>query len=53
MVIMKDALRNSPALTPLDVSAGGRQIVVGVDAGFEGWGAILQQQDQNQDQNPC
>ena len=47
MTIQKDALCNAPALRTLAVSDGTSQRVVGVDASSEGWGAILQQDDEN------
>jgi len=52
MAILKDALCNAPALKTFDVSAGAGHIVVGVDASSEGWGAILQQKDENKDRHP-
>ena len=53
MAILKEALCNAPALKTLDVSNGAGQIVVGVDASLEGWGAILEQEDENKDRHPC
>jgi len=50
---LKDALCNAPALKTLDISDGARQLVLGVDASLEGWGAILQQEDENKDWHPC
>lgn len=50
--ILKEALFNALALKTLDVSAGAGQIVGGVDASLGGWGAILQQEDENKDQHP-
>jgi len=35
------------------LSDGARQIVVGVDASLEGWGAILHQEDNNKDLHHC
>jgi len=52
MAILKEALCNVPALKMLDVSDGAGQIVVGVDASLEVWGAILQQEDENKDRHP-
>ena len=53
MAILKEALCNAPALKTLDVRDGARQIVVGVDASLEGWGASLQQEDENMDWHLC
>jgi len=53
MAILKEALCNAPALKRLDVSDGARQIVIAVDASLEGWGAILQQEYENEDRHPC
>jgi hypothetical protein len=52
MAILKEDLCNAPALKTLDVSDGTGQIVVGVDASWEGWGAFFQQQDENKDRHP-
>jgi hypothetical protein len=53
MAILKEALCNAPALKTFDVSDGAGQIVVGVDASLEGWGAILQQEYENKDRHLC
>ena len=53
MAILKEALCNAPVLKTLDISDGAGQIVVGVDASLEGWGAILHQEDVNKDRHPC
>jgi len=53
MAILKKALCNASALKRLDVNDGAGQILVGVDASLEGWGAILQQEDKNKDRHPC
>jgi hypothetical protein len=53
MAILKEALCNAPALNTLEVSDGAGQIVVGVNASLEWWGAILQQEDKNKDWHPC
>jgi len=49
----KEALCNIPALKTLDISVGVGQIVVGVDAIFGGWRAIMQHEDKNKDRHPC
>jgi len=41
MAIMQQALCKAPALKSLHFSDGARQIVMGVDAREEGWGAVL------------
>ena len=43
MDALKDALSNAPALVTLDYADDAGEIVLVVDAGGEGWGAILQQ----------
>jgi hypothetical protein len=53
MAIVKEALRNVVDLKMLDISDGTGQIIIGVDASLEGWGAILQQEDENKDWHPC
>jgi hypothetical protein len=53
MAILKKAFCNAPALKMLDGSDGAGQTVVGVDASVEGWGAILQQEDEDKDRHPC
>ena len=53
MAILKEALCNSLALKTLDISDGAGQIIMGVDASLGGWGAILQQEDENKDRHPC
>jgi len=53
MEILKEDLCNAPALKTLDVSDSAGQIVVGVDASLEGWGTILQQEDENKDRHQC
>jgi len=51
MAILKEALCNAPALKTLDVSDGAGQILVGFDTSLEGWVAILQQEDENNDRH--
>ena len=53
MKVVKDALISAPALRTLDVEEGHGQIVIAVDASLEGWGAILQQEDEEGDRHPC
>jgi len=53
MAMLKEALCNAPVSKTLDVSDGAGQIVMGVDASSEGWGAILQQEDKNRDRHRC
>jgi len=53
MAIQKAAICNAPVLMLLDVSNGAWQIVLVVDASWEGWGAILQQTDESKDRHPC
>jgi len=52
MAVLQEALCNAPALKTLDVSNGAGWIVIRVDASLEGWGAILQQEDNYRDQDP-
>jgi len=51
--ILKEALCNFHQLKTLDICNGAGQIVVGVDARLEGWGALLKQDDRNNDWHPC
>jgi len=53
MAIMNEALCNAPAFETFEVSNGTGQIVVGVDTSSQGWGAILPQEDNNNDRHPC
>jgi len=53
MAIMKEALCNAPELKTLDIGNGVGQLVVGVDASLEGWGAILHQEYENMNRHPC
>ena len=53
MAILKEALCNAPALKMLDVRDGAAQIVIQVDASFEGQGAILQQEDKHKSWHSC
>jgi len=53
MVFLKKAHCNGPALKTLDVSDGAGPIVIGVDASLEGWGVMLQQEDENKDRHTC
>jgi len=53
MPTLKEARCNTPGLKTFDDSNGARQIVVGVDTRLEGWGAILQQENENKDRGPC
>ena len=43
MDILKEALKNTPALATLDYTDDAGEIILAVDASGEGWGAILQQ----------
>ena len=43
MDILKEALKNAPALATLDYTDDAGEIILAVDASSEGWGAILQQ----------
>jgi len=52
MEILKEALYNTPALKTLDICDRAGQIVIGVDASLEGWGVIIQQEDENIDWHP-
>jgi hypothetical protein len=45
MAIWKEGLSNAPTLKTFDICDCAGQTVVGVNARFEGWGAILQQDD--------
>jgi hypothetical protein len=53
MEALKYALCNAPALKMLDVSNYVGQIVLGLDTSLEGWGAILQQEDEKKIHHPC
>jgi len=53
MIILMEALCNTPVSKTLDMSDGTGQIVVGVDASIEWWGAISQQEDENEDWHAC
>ena len=44
MELLKKALTEAPALSTLDYSEEGGEIVLAVDASGEGWDAILQQE---------
>jgi len=47
IAILKEALCNVLALPMVEVSDDTAQIAVGVDSSLEGWGAILQQEDED------
>ena len=53
MKALKDALCNALALKTLDISDKASQIVLGVDASLERWGAILQEKDEKKMGHPC
>jgi len=53
MPILKEALSNAPVLKKLNISDGTGQITVGVDGSLDGWGAILQKEDDNNHWHPC
>jgi hypothetical protein len=52
MAIFEEALYNAPTLKSLDVSDGIGNIVAGLDASLQRWGAILQQEDKHKDRHP-
>lgn len=53
MAILQEVHCKAPALKALDLRDGARQIVVGVDTSFEGWGVIFQQEGENKDRHLC
>jgi ribonuclease HI len=52
MKALKDALCNALVQKTLDVSNQAGQIVLGVNASMEGWGAILHQEDEKKIRHP-
>ena len=46
---LTEDVHNASALKPADITNGTRQIVMGGVTSLEGWGAIVQQGDENRD----